>query len=653
MNRSHASRGWGWVVAVVIAMVAVGLTPLTMSTVASAAQGDVGTQGPQFGAGLTGAFIDPDNSPTASKPQSKLWYAQGKWWGVLLNGSSNAFHIYSFDAAKKTWGDTGVLVDSRAASHVDVKWDGTHLFTVGAVQKATTTAADAIKFNRFSYVNGKYVADISAKTLNSGGVEAAVIAKDGHGRLWVAYTASKNVRYVTSDDDGTTFTNPTPLPFTAQSEGLDPDDIATVIGANDSASITWSRQGPAPSHIDGLYVATYKYSSSTGTAGAWTIDTLLDQAYASDDHINMSIDGDGAGRVFLVAKEGTNDNPAVQGTDTLIRLWVRSLNGQWNSYVVNQVADTVTRPIVVVDRDANLLRVFETGPEAGGVVYEKTTSLSNPSNFASGRGTPVLKLASDTFINNVTTTKQNVTKGTGLLLLASDQKTGRYVFNSDAVPVAPPPPAAAVRMTGPTSMYTTSRTVSAGWGTVDGSPMTSYDVNRTSAAYVGAVSAVSPWLTTTSGTSGSFAGSVGRTYCMAARGTNQAGSVSLYSAPRCTAVPLDERNLSRTKKWKAVSSGSYYLGTGMRTTSKGAAMSKTVLGKHVSLIVAKTRGGGSVYVYSGGRLVKRVSLAATRTLTKQFVPIASYTTARAATFRIVVVTRRKPVTIDGLAVSRN
>jgi hypothetical protein len=367
----------------------------------------------------------------------------------------------------------------------------------------------------------------------------------------------------------------------------------------------------------------------------------------------MSIDGDGAGRVFLVAKEGTNDNPAVLGTDTLIRLWVRSLNGQWNSYVVNKVADTVTRPIVVVDRDANLLRVFETGPEAGGVIYEKTTSLSNPSDFASGRGTPVLQLASDTFINNVTTTKQNVTKGTGLLLLASDQKTGHYVFNSDAVPAPAPTPTAAVRMTGPTSMYTTSRTVSAGWGTADGSPMTSYDVTRTSAAYVGAVSGASPWLTKTSGTSGSFAGAVGRTYCMAARGTNQSGSVSAYSPARCTAVPLDERNLTRTKKWKAVSSRSAYLGTLMRTTSKGAAMSRTVTGKHVSLIVSKSRGAGTVNVYSGGRLVKRISLAASRTLSRQFIPIASYTTARTSTYRVVVVTKRRPVAIDGLAVSRN
>jgi hypothetical protein len=82
-------------------------------------------------------------------------------------------------------------------------------------------------------------------------------------------------------------------------------------------------------------------------------------------------------------------------------------------------------------------------------------------------------------------------------------------------------------------------------------------------------------------------------------------------------------------------------------------MSKTVTGRHVSLIVAKTRGGGKVNVYVGGRLVKRVSLAATRTLTKQFVPIASFTSARTTSYRIVVVTSRKPVTIDGLAVSRN
>src|SRR5215218_5220794 len=37
------------------------------------------------------------SAPTADKPQSKLWFLDGRWWGVLFNASTRRFEIYGFN----------------------------------------------------------------------------------------------------------------------------------------------------------------------------------------------------------------------------------------------------------------------------------------------------------------------------------------------------------------------------------------------------------------------------------------------------------------------------------------------------------------------------------------------------------------------------
>lgn len=809
MNRTFAHRVFVRLVAVVLATVGAGLTPIALSQMASAAPGDVGTRAFRYGPGLTGAFIDPDDSPTASKPQSKLWYAQQQWWGILLDDATNAFHIHSFSALSNSWTDTGTVVDLREKSRADALWDGTHLYTVSALP-AGTGAGQAIQFKRFSYNSGtgKYTPDPTYnKTINGGGVEAAVIAKDSTDRIWVAYTVANNVRVVVSPDGGLNFNAPMAIPV-PDSEGLDPDDIATVVAHSNKISVVWSKQAaPLASQI---YVASHP-DSSAPNAG-WTSEALITGIGAADDHVSMSVDGDGSGRVFVVAKGGSDDSSPPAPTDPLIRLFV--LDGDtWDTFTHSTVGDDLTRPVVVVDRDANKIRVFATSPVAGGVIYEKSTSWTSPGSFGAGKGTPVLQLASDTFINNVTTTKQNVTVGTGLLLLGSDQKTGHYVHNSDSVPVLPavagfnmtassgasplqvrftntstnatsytwnfgdgsptvstPSPqhtftepgdytvtlaatnksgshvatkavqvnhpqvtarftetkvvgngplevtftdtstggptswawdfgdgrkstkqhpvheytapgrydvtltvknpdtqnsetksdlvrvysaaGPVARMTKPTTRFLTTSLVSAAWaGAAGWPPVASYRVTRMSASHNGGFGATAPWRTT-SATSGGFQGKPGRTYCMQVRATDDLGNIGRYSSIRCTAVPLDDRNLARKGKWRQVSARGSYLGTALRTRSVGATVAKQVQAKRVFLMVTKMPGGGRVNVYRGNRLVKRISLGSATVQKMKLVKVADYRGVQSGRFRVVVTSKKKPVIIDGLAVSR-
>jgi hypothetical protein len=99
---------------------------------------------------------------------------------------------------------------------------------------------------------------------------------------------------------------------------------------------------------------------------------------------------------------------------------VRSPSGTWTSTTVGRKSDHHTRAIVELDEVGRIIHVFATSPESGGVIYEKTSPMGSVA-FPAGKGTPVMKNA-DGELNNATSTKQNVSPATGLVVLASGQQ---------------------------------------------------------------------------------------------------------------------------------------------------------------------------------------------------------------------------------------
>jgi hypothetical protein len=69
-------------------------------------------------------------TPTGEKPQSKLWYNDGRWWASLFNTTSGNYHIYWLNLTYQTWIDTGTVLDTRAETKADCLWDGTYLYVV-------------------------------------------------------------------------------------------------------------------------------------------------------------------------------------------------------------------------------------------------------------------------------------------------------------------------------------------------------------------------------------------------------------------------------------------------------------------------------------------------------------------------------------------
>src|SRR3982751_5828881 len=47
-----------------------------------------------------------NSTPTGEKPESKLWWNDGSWWGSLCSSADSIYHIFRLDVATQIWVDT-------------------------------------------------------------------------------------------------------------------------------------------------------------------------------------------------------------------------------------------------------------------------------------------------------------------------------------------------------------------------------------------------------------------------------------------------------------------------------------------------------------------------------------------------------------------
>lgn len=367
-------------------------------------------------------------APTEDKPQSKLWWNAGSWWGVLWgpdpkNRNHAAYYIQRFDASLQGWSNTGVEVDDRNRSHADVLWDAAS----STLYVASTADSGAAKLFRYSWVSGAYRPDTGFPVrLTANGSESIAIAKDSKGILWATLSqlpdgsgqcvkskaCSVRIMHTTTADWRWTAPVALPTPRAA----VAPDDISTVLAFGGKVGVAWSNQ-----LVGGIYFAVHADGASDRS---WSVETLRLGPREADDHLNIKADS--AGRVYLISKTSLTDvtrtSPVVNPKDPVIVLSIRQPNGTWSNSTVWTVRDDATRAQVLVDESAGRVYAFASVPGTGGAIYVKAAAIANPV-FATGRGTVLLAVGE---INNVTTTKQTVRLSDGILVLAGDTISHTY-----------------------------------------------------------------------------------------------------------------------------------------------------------------------------------------------------------------------------------
>jgi PKD repeat protein len=379
---------------------------------------DIGFRGHLYtGPGLPSA----GTTPSASKPESKLWFNDGSWWGSLWSTETGDFKIHRLDDATHEWVDTGVALDSRGGTRADTLWDGTHLYVASHGFTNVASPGFPSRLYRLSYdtTTETYVHDPGFPVaLNNYKSETLVIDKDSKGTIWATWVQGTSV-YVshTVGGDDSVWAAPFVLPAPGAT-GLNPDDISSLVEfAGDKIGVMWSNQQASK-----MYFAIHRDGDP---ASKWTGETALAGPGNADDHINLK--SDQFGFVYAVTKTSHEE-----GSLPLIYLLVRSPIGGWMKFVVGLKSDNHTQPILLLDETNRTIHIFMTSAQAGGTIYHKVAPMIMPS-FQAGLGTPFIESGTAGVLNSATSTKQNVDSRTGIAVLAVQNDVGAYWHNSLAI----------------------------------------------------------------------------------------------------------------------------------------------------------------------------------------------------------------------------
>jgi len=365
--------------------------------------------------------VDPAvvRSPTTSTAQSKLWYADGRWWGALFGPTTNRLGIYTLDPKTQVWADTGTLIDERAIADADMLSDGTTLWAVSGGSRAS--ANHAIHVRRFSYdaKTKRYTLDPDFPvTLRATGASPAVIAIDSKDVVWVAYVADGKV-WITH-----TLTAPTqwstPVAFTAQEASVDATDVAAMTAFGPGRiGIAWTNQR------SGVHFVTH---DDTAPDDRWSpIETIL-PGPKPDPTVNLTTYPLANDTTGVAAAVATTHDQAAGGRqlDALTFVAMRDASGDWATAAAGLVRDHHARPIVLVDAAARTIAFVATSPGSGGAIYYKRSPLDRV-EFDTGVGVPLIASTAETTIDNVTAAKGPLSEAGGMLVLAADRISGSYL----------------------------------------------------------------------------------------------------------------------------------------------------------------------------------------------------------------------------------
>jgi len=430
----------------IIALIVTSLASLPPAETALAQFSDVGYRDHRMGSNCVSA-------PTGEKPESKLWWHDGTWWGNLCHSDGN-FHIYRLNMATQTWEDTGVAVDNRKSDALmdpatNKLYIVTHVFSTSATPQ--TCPSQCGRLYRFSYNASSRIFTLDSGfpvTVTGGRAEAVVLAKDSTGQLWVTYVENRRVMVNRSLGSDTNWGTPFQLPSSSAAGNVSSDDISSIVAFQGKIGVMWSNQ-----NTDKFYFAIHNDNDDDMT---WQTEEVAAQGNGiADDHI--SLQADSSGRVFAAVKTST---------DPLNLMLVRQPNGQWSTHVFGTDADSHTRPILVVDSVNGRVHYFATSGQSGGAIYYKSTSTTNPS-FPPGKGEIFISHSSSTRINNPTSMKSNVSPTTGLVVAASDSN---YYYHNFLSLGGSQPPTVTATATTTTPTATPTTTTPTATATTTGTP---------------------------------------------------------------------------------------------------------------------------------------------------------------------------------------
>lgn len=212
-----------------------------------------------------------------------------------------------------------------------------------------------------------------------------------------------------------------------------------------------------------------------------------------------------------------------------------------------------------------------------------------------------------------------------------------------------------VQQTAPSSRFTVGTTTAVRWTGQDATTdVTTYEVRRRRASYNGDFGTWStPLVLPGTSTSRTFRNLVrGSTHCFSVRATDEAEHSSPWTSARCTATPLDDRDLTTSNGWATLSPSGYFRGTALQSSTRGATLSITgARVRRLAVVAQKCSTCGVVGVYLAGDRIARLDLHAS-VRARKVITLPALSSVRTGRVTLKVLSSSKAVRIDALGIGR-
>lgn len=357
-----------------------------------------------------------------------IWFGQGHWWAILHAGPTSEQRIFRLDPADGRWLDTGTLVDERAdavVATVDLEDGGVAVLSGGR----GSTERSALRYQAFAFdpeLDRYQLAPDQPVPLSAAGADQLSIARDGLGRLWVAYVEGGRAT-VRATDDGYHWSAPL---APAAIGPMGPDDALAVVAGGDVVGLVRTDVGES--------VVTFLPLADPGAADGRAMEEVVRTTLSRRGHVDAM--GLPDGRVVAAFQTGESSVAGAGDLAPQILVAIRATDGSWSRAVFSRVRDAHVDPIVAVDLDDGVLYTMATAPATGGTVLYKRTTLDRPV-FDPGPGTSFIADAAAPGTEHPVTGSRPVDAASGLVVLAADPDSGRYVTGRLAGPAGGQPAA--------------------------------------------------------------------------------------------------------------------------------------------------------------------------------------------------------------------
>ena len=361
-------------------------------------------------------------SPTADKPQSKLWFVDGCWWALLPRASGPSL----WQRTDSGWIEHADVVGifSGKPGRADVSLSMASVTAVAVAELDKTNPSIGV----FRLLRGTPTVDAPWRPSTLGTlfppspedlIETVTVAQDGLGRFWVAAVAGVKVCVWTSKSGGMHWSAPTVL-----AEGVALDDICAVTPLpGGDVGVIWSDQ-----IREGFLMRVH---AAGAPAEVWGQEEVIQMGgKAADDHLNTCLTPDGT--LWLASKNEVDAAGKPQFT-----LHMRPASGAWRNwpYGVRRETTRPSRPIVVSNADGSVVltgygdsdRALPS-PHASRIVFSRVRP-DQPEAVEEPRTVIAPDAAYNSVIQNVTGPGAPYPVDAPWIVLASDQE-GR-VFEAD------------------------------------------------------------------------------------------------------------------------------------------------------------------------------------------------------------------------------